>query len=162
MLGHWAFTGPRVFPPINAQQDRPLLHMWLEPWIPPWILFGGLVPGSSGGSGWLILLFFLWVCKPLQLLHSFPKLLHCSVWWLAASIHICISKALAETLRRHPYQAPISKHFLASAIVNGIGGCYGMDTQVGHSLYGLFFNLCSTLRDLLEIKESFISIRFLQ
>jgi hypothetical protein len=26
-------------------------------------LVGGLVPGSSGGSGWLILLFFLWGCK---------------------------------------------------------------------------------------------------
>jgi hypothetical protein len=34
-------------------------------------LVGGLVPGSWGGvSGWLILLFFLWVCKPLQLLQS--------------------------------------------------------------------------------------------
>jgi hypothetical protein len=33
--------------------------------------FHGLVPGSSGGSGWLILLFFLWGYKPLQLLQSF-------------------------------------------------------------------------------------------
>jgi len=33
----------------------------------------GLVPGSSG---WLILLFFLWSCKPLQLLHSFLWLFH--------------------------------------------------------------------------------------
>jgi hypothetical protein len=31
----------------------------------------GLVPGSSWGSGWLILLFFLWGCNPLQLLQSF-------------------------------------------------------------------------------------------
>jgi hypothetical protein len=31
-------------------------------------LAGGLVPGSSRGSGWLILLFFLWGGKPLQLL----------------------------------------------------------------------------------------------
>ena len=38
-------------------------------------LVGGLVPGSSGGSGFLILLFFLWSCKPLQLLQSFPKCL---------------------------------------------------------------------------------------
>jgi hypothetical protein len=30
-------------------------------------LVGGLVPGSSGGSVWLILLFFLWGCQPLQL-----------------------------------------------------------------------------------------------
>jgi hypothetical protein len=32
---------------------------------------GGLVPGSSGGSGWLILLFVLCGCKPLQFLQSF-------------------------------------------------------------------------------------------
>jgi hypothetical protein len=31
----------------------------------------GLVPGSSGGSGWWVLLFFLWGCKSLQLLQSF-------------------------------------------------------------------------------------------
>ena len=32
---------------------------------------GGLVPGNSGGSGWLIFLLFLWGCKVLQLLQSF-------------------------------------------------------------------------------------------
>ena len=30
---------------------------------------------------------------------------------------ICIGQVLEECLRGHPYQAPISKHFLASAIV---------------------------------------------
>jgi hypothetical protein len=40
-------------------------------------LVGGLVPGNSGGSGWLILLFFLWGCKALcnlflSLSHSSP------------------------------------------------------------------------------------------
>ena len=30
-----------------------------------------LVPGSSWGPGWLVLLFFLWGCKPLHLLQSF-------------------------------------------------------------------------------------------
>jgi len=48
----------------------------------------------------------------------------CSVHWLAASILICINKALAKHLRRrHPHQVPDSKHFLASAIVTGFGGC---------------------------------------
>jgi hypothetical protein len=36
----------------------------------------GLVPESSGVSGRLILLFFLWGCKPLQPLQSFLKLLY--------------------------------------------------------------------------------------
>ena len=42
-------------------------------------LDGVLVLGSSGcgeQSGWLILLFFLWNYKPLQLLQSFLSLLH--------------------------------------------------------------------------------------
>jgi hypothetical protein len=35
-------------------------------------LVGGLVPGSFGGSGYLIL-FFLWGCSPLQFLQPFPN-----------------------------------------------------------------------------------------
>jgi hypothetical protein len=42
----------------------------------------------------------------------------CSVQWLTVSIHICIVQVLAEPLRRQLYQAPVSKHFLASAIVS--------------------------------------------
>ena len=38
----------------------------------------------------------------------------CSVQWLAESICLCICQALAEPLRRQSYQAPVSKHFLAS------------------------------------------------
>ena len=34
-------------------------------------LVGGLVPGSSGVTGWFILLFLLWSCQLLQLLVSF-------------------------------------------------------------------------------------------
>jgi len=47
----------------------------------------------------------------------------CSVQWLAATIVICISMALAEPLMGHPYLAPPSKNILASAIVTGFGGC---------------------------------------
>jgi hypothetical protein len=46
-----------------------------------------------------------------------------SVRCLASSICIFICQALAELLRRQLYQAPISKHFLASTIVSGFGGC---------------------------------------
>jgi hypothetical protein len=38
-IGHQAFTGPRVSPPIDAQQGHPLLHLWLEAWVPPCVLF---------------------------------------------------------------------------------------------------------------------------
>jgi hypothetical protein len=44
---------------------------------------------------------------------------------VAVSIHICIGQDLTEPLRRQLYQAPVSKHFLASAIVSGfvVSGC---------------------------------------
>ena len=45
------------------------------------------------------------------------------VRWLAVSICICIDQDLAEPLRRQQYQAPVSKNFLASAIVSGFGVC---------------------------------------
>ena len=44
-----------------------------------------------------------------------------SVQCLAVCIRICIGPALAEPLRAQLYQAPVSKHFLASAIVSGFG-----------------------------------------
>jgi hypothetical protein len=34
-------------------------------------LVDGLIPGSSVGTGWFILLFLLWGCKSLQLFRSF-------------------------------------------------------------------------------------------
>ena len=57
---------------FDSRQCHLLLHMQLEPWaIHVYSLVGGLVHGSSGGSGWLIFLFFLWGYKHLQLLQSF-------------------------------------------------------------------------------------------
>jgi hypothetical protein len=47
----------------------------------------------------------------------------CSVQWLAECVCLCICQALAEPLRRQLYQVPVSKHFLASAIVSGFGVC---------------------------------------
>jgi hypothetical protein len=40
---------------------------------------------------------------------------------MTVSIPICIGNALAETLRRQLYLAPLSKYFLASAIVSVLG-----------------------------------------
>jgi hypothetical protein len=85
-------------------------------------LVGGLFPGSSGVSHRLILLFFLWSCKPLQLLQSFPTLASpCSVQWLAPKIHLCICQALSKHLRRQLYQALVSEHFLTPVTVSGFG-----------------------------------------
>jgi hypothetical protein len=73
-LGHRAFTGPRASSPIYARQSHPLLHIQLGPWLlHVYSLVGGLVPGNSGGSSGLRLLFFLWSCKPLHLLSPFSS-----------------------------------------------------------------------------------------
>jgi hypothetical protein len=69
----------------------------------------------------------------------------CSIHCLAVSFHLCICQALAEPLRRQLYQAPVSKHLLASSIVSGVETVHGMDPQVGQPLYGLSFSLCFTL-----------------
>jgi hypothetical protein len=88
-------------------------------------LVGGLIPGSSGGY-WLVHI----VVPPMGLqTPSAPWILSlvpplgtlCSVQWLTESIHLCICQALAEYLRRQLYQAPVSKHLLASTIVSGFG-----------------------------------------
>ena len=46
------------------------------------------------------------------------------------NICICICQVLTETPREHPYQAPLSKHLLASAIVLGLVSIYGMNGQI--------------------------------
>jgi hypothetical protein len=68
-----------------------------------------------------------------------------SVQWLAGSICLCICKALAGPLRRWPYQAPFSMHFLASTIVSGFGNCIWDESPGGTISEWLSFSLCSTL-----------------
>jgi len=55
-----AFIGPRASPPIDAWKTYICSLSYVSLYV--YSLVGGLVPGSSGGSGWLILLFFLWGC----------------------------------------------------------------------------------------------------
>ena len=54
----------------------------------------------------------------------------CSVLWLAASICICIGQALVEPLRGQLYQGPVSKNFLASAVVS-VFGVYQWNESLG-------------------------------
>jgi hypothetical protein len=81
------------------------------------------------------------VPSPIPLLGIQPS---CSVQLLAANIHLCVYKALAGPLRRQPYQAPFSMHFLASTIVSRFGI---WDESPGGTVSGdsLSFSLCSTL-----------------
>jgi hypothetical protein len=73
-----------------------------------------------------------------------PLVSLCSIWLLAVSIYICISQDQAEPLRQL-FQVPVSKYFLALAIVSDFGVCISNESEVWQSLDGLFFSLCSTL-----------------
>ena len=87
------------------------LHVYTGWWFSPWEL-------------WVVQLVNIVLPMRLQF-PSYPSVLPLafplwspgSVRWLDVSICICISQVLVETLREQPYQAPISKQFLASAIV---------------------------------------------
>jgi hypothetical protein len=72
--GAWSLHRIKGFPSHLIPDKAILCYIcgWSHGYLHVYSLVGGLVPGRSGGSGWLILLFFLWGCKPLQLLQSFP------------------------------------------------------------------------------------------
>jgi hypothetical protein len=111
--------------PLRANKAT-LCYMcsWSHGSLHVYSLVGGLVPGSSGDTGWFILLFLLWNCKPLQLLGAFSSSsigdpVQSLAW--ASTSEIC--QPLAEPPRRKLYQAPFNKHLLASIIVPGFGDC---------------------------------------
>jgi hypothetical protein len=61
-------------PPLLLMPNKAILCYicsWSHKSLHVYSLVGDLVPGSSGESGWWILLFFLWACKLLQLLSPF-------------------------------------------------------------------------------------------
>jgi hypothetical protein len=85
------------------------------------------------------------------------------VWWLAVGIRICIGQDLAEPLRRQLYQASVSKHFLASAIVSGFG-VFMWDESPGGAVSGwpFFFSLCSTLCPCISFRQVQFWIKILE
>ena len=112
-------------------------------------LVGDLVP-SSGEGVWLVdtvvLPMGMHIPSPPSVLPlPLPLGSPGSVQWLAVSIHICIGQALAEPLRGQPYQAPVSKHFLASTILSRFGNCIWDESPVGRVPGWPFLQFCSTL-----------------
>jgi hypothetical protein len=107
-----------------------------------------VVPWSSRVSGWLILLFFLWCCKPLQLLQSFPKLLYWDpvlspmVGCEHAPLYLSHSQSLSGDSNNRLPSASTCWHPQQCL---GLVSIYGMDPQVGQSLDSLSFSLCFTL-----------------
>jgi hypothetical protein len=124
MLGHEASTGPRTSPPIDARKVNLLLQMY--PWTHPCTLW--LVVLSLGAQVVELVDIVLSIglqppSAPSFLPLTLPFRSPGSILWLAVRICICLSQMLAETLRGQPYQAPVWKYFLASAIVLGFDVC---------------------------------------
>ena len=66
-------------PPLPLMPDKAILCCmcsWSHGSLYVYFLVGGLVPGSSGVSGCLMLLIFLWGCNTLSLHQSFPYLFY--------------------------------------------------------------------------------------
>jgi hypothetical protein len=101
---HWGIKPPQdTGPPLPLMPDKSIICYictWSHGSLHVHSLVGGLVPGSFGGSGWLILLFMglQSPSAPSVLPLALPQGLLDSVWWLTVSICIYISRALAEPL----------------------------------------------------------------
>ena len=72
----------------------------------------------------------------------------------AVSIYLCICQALAETLRRQLYQAPVSKHLLTYTKVSGFGNCI-WDGSLGGAVSGRPFLQASTFNYSLSVLLQF-------
>jgi hypothetical protein len=72
---HWSIEPSQDQGPLLPLMTNKAILCYICSWshgsLHLYSLVGGLVPGSSGGAGWFILLFLLQGCKPLQLLGSF-------------------------------------------------------------------------------------------
>jgi hypothetical protein len=68
---HWGIEPSQDQEPLLPLMSDNVILCYICRWSHVYSLVGGLAPGSSGGSGWLLLLFFLWGCKLFQFLQSF-------------------------------------------------------------------------------------------
>jgi len=113
----------RTSPSIVARQCHPLLYTQSPGSVHVYSLVDGLVLRVWLDDIVVVLMGLQTPSAPSVFSLTPPLGSLCSVWWLAASILASVSKALAESLWRHPYQVSVSKHFLSSAIVTGFSGC---------------------------------------
>ena len=113
---------------LTNTEVYPLIYMQLEPRVPPCLLVGFWFSPWELWGVWLVNIVVLPMglqtpSAPSALPLSPPLGTRCSLQRLAASICLCICKALAASLRRQPCQVPFSMHFLGSTIASGFGNC---------------------------------------
>ena len=129
---HWSIKPSQDQGPLISLMSNKAILCCISGWSQRSLhvesLVCGLVPGSSGDTGWFMLFFVPPVglqtpSAPQVLSLASPLGTLCSVQWMAVRIHFCICQALVEPLRTQLYQALVSKHLLASTIVSGLGNC---------------------------------------
>jgi hypothetical protein len=95
--------------------DKAIL-CYIFSWTHVYSFVDSLVPGNSEGSGWLVLLFFPWGCKSLQLLQSLLSLSIGYWMFLIAWIASCANHRLPIP----PLSAPsLSLYFLYAGQILG-------------------------------------------
>jgi hypothetical protein len=87
----FSYTGASFKPSEDQGPLLPFMHdkailCYICSWSRVYSFVDGLVSGSSGGCGWLILLFSLWGCK---LLHSFSPFSDSSIGDPALNPMVC-------------------------------------------------------------------------
>jgi hypothetical protein len=123
---HWFIKPSKDQGPLlSLMSNRPSSATYVTG-VPPCVLFGLWFSVWELKGFWLVYIVvppagLQTPSSPSNLSLTPPPRILCSVQWLAGSICLCICQALAEPLRRQLYQAPVSKHFLASIIVSGFG-----------------------------------------
>jgi hypothetical protein len=123
-LGHGAFPGTRPLLPLMTSKAI-LCYIAAGAMGPPCVLFDWWFSPWEVWRYWLVHIVVLpmGLQAPSVLSLAPPLGTLCLVQWLAENIHLYIGQALAEPLRRQLYQAPGSKHLLASTVVSGFGDC---------------------------------------
>jgi len=124
----WSIKPPQdQGPPLPMMPDKAIL-CYICSWSHGFPHVYSLVPGSSGLGVQLVDIVLpmglQFPSAPSVLPLGLPLGFLGSVQWLAMSMCICIGQALAEPLRGQPYQVPVSKHFLTSAIVWGLADTF--------------------------------------
>jgi len=144
-LGRTAFTGPRAFPPIDDLLGHPLLHMQLEPWIPPCVFFDWWF---SPRKLWGYLLVHIIVphigmqTPSAPWVHWGPCVLSNGWLWASTSVFVRHWQSLSQDSYISLLPTSSCWHPQCCLVLVVV---YGMNPQVGQSLDGHFFSLCSEL-----------------
>lgn len=140
-LEHRAFIGLMASPPTDDQQGHPLLHCsWSQGFLHVYSLVGGLVGVLGFLVGWYCSYYGLQNLSTPSVISLTPPLgTQCSAQWLALSSDWASQEtAISGSFHQALLGICLSVWVWCLSVLR-------MDSQVGPSLDGFSFSLCSTL-----------------